>query len=230
MKTFQILIASAFLITACQVKSEDEKWISLFDGKSLEGWEIHSGTAAYEVDNGAILGTAVEGSPNTFLCTKKEYGDFILEFEVKNDPDLNSGVQIRSKLADDETYFWFRGNEGEVAVKKLPQDRLYGYQVEISNEAQGMAGQIYDEARRAFMFIESANEDRSNKGFKDNQWNKYRIECKGSSIKTWINDVPVADIMDSNTASGLIGLQVHSVPRDFKPYEVRWRNIRIREL
>lgn len=230
MKHPHLIFMAILLVAACQVKSDDGQWVNLFDGKSLEGWEVHSGTATYTVDNGTILGTAVEGSPNTFLCTTKEYGDFILEFEVKNDPELNSGVQFRSKIADDETYFWFRGNDGEVAVKKLPPDRLYGYQVEISNEEQGMAGQIYDEARRAFMFIESSEERPGNIGFKDNEWNKYRVECRGSSIKTWINGTQVADIKDSNAASGVIGLQVHGVPRDFKPYEVRWRNIRIQEL
>src|SRR5205823_4530478 len=69
-------------------------WISLFDGKSLDGWTIKGGKAEYKVEDGMIVGTTVERSPNTFLC-KGPYGDFELEFDVLCDKPLNSGVQIR---------------------------------------------------------------------------------------------------------------------------------------
>ena len=82
-------------------KQQDE-WISLFDGKTLDGWSVHSGFAKYHVEDGVIVGTTVKGSPNSFLCTDREYGDFILEFVVNVDPRLNSGVQIRSKIAEAE--------------------------------------------------------------------------------------------------------------------------------
>jgi type 1 glutamine amidotransferase len=68
------------------------------------------------------------------------------------------------------------------------------------------------------------------KAFKNDRWNKYRIECKGSSIKTWVNDVPCVDLRDSMDSRGIIGLQVHGLGRNFFPYQVRWRNLRIREL
>ena len=69
----------------------------LFDGKTLDGWKVNGGTASYKVEDGAIVGTTVEGSPNTFLC-KGDYKDFVLELEVKCDPRLNSGVQVRSHV------------------------------------------------------------------------------------------------------------------------------------
>ena len=75
-------------------------WVPLFDGKTLTGWTQKNGTATYRVENGTIVGRTATGSPNSFLCTEKEYGDFEFEFEVKVDDRLNSGVQIRSKTKE----------------------------------------------------------------------------------------------------------------------------------
>ncbi|MHC4176548.1 MAG: 3-keto-disaccharide hydrolase [Planctomycetota bacterium] len=206
-------------------------WVDLFDGKTLKGWTVHSGQAKYHVEEEAIVGTAVKGSPNTFLCTDKEYGDFILEFEVKCDPALNSGVQFRSLIAKQEMVFWFRGRKGEPRRRVIPPDRVYGYQVEIARRAAGSSGGIYDEARRGFFLGEEFKDPKAAKALKDNQWNQYRVECRGDSIRTWVNGVPCADFRDSLTARGVIGLQVHGVrSQDFRPYEVRWRKIRVKRL
>ncbi len=209
---------------------ENDGWVALFDGKTLNGWSVHSGFAKYHVTDGTIVGTAVRGSPNTFLCTNKEYGDYILEFEVKCDPNLNSGVQIRSQIAKTETPFVFRDNAGKPSVRTIPADRVYGYQVEIARAQSRSSGGIYDEARRAFFIADIRENPTAGKAFKDGEWNKYRIECEGFSIKTWVNGVACADLKDSLDTKGVIGLQVHGVDRDFKPYQVRWRNIRIKPL
>ena len=207
-----------------------EEWVDLLNGKTLEGWSVHSGFAKYQVEDGMIVGTAVKGSPNTFLCTDKEYSDFILEFEVQCDPQLNSGVQIRSHVSDRSTFFVFQGPDGKPRQRMNPPDRVYGYQVETAAAATGTSGGIYDEARRAFFLAEASADPAAPKAFKDSQWNKYRIECRGSSIKTWVNDVPCADLKDSMDAKGIIGLQVHGLGKNFQPYQVRWRNLRIKEL
>ena len=89
-----LIVATALL--ASSVHGADGEWVSMFDGESLDGWTQINGTAKYEVQEGVIVGTTVEGSPNSFLCTAKPYSDFELEFEVKVDSRLNSGVQIRS--------------------------------------------------------------------------------------------------------------------------------------
>ena len=206
---------------------QKDEWTSLFDGKTLNGWSVHSGFAKYHIEDGAIVGTTVKGSPNTFLCTDREYGDFILEFEVHLDPRLNSGVQIRSKVAKEEKVFVFSGHDGKPRRLKIPPDRVYGYQVEIATEKGGSSGSIYDEARRAFMLASTTSDPAASKAFKDGQWNKFRIECKGDRIRTWINDVPCVDLRDGMTSRGIIGLQVHGVGKDATAYQVRWRNIRI---
>jgi len=227
---FKKLSFSMLILLSVAACATAGPWVNLFNGRSLDGWSIHSGFATYRVEDGAIVGTAVKGSPNTFLCTDKEYGDYILEFEVKCDPSLNSGVQIRSQISGGETHFVFRGADGKPRTRKNPPDRVYGYQVEIARTQTGTSGGIYDEARRAFFIAEVRDEPAAKNAFKDNEWNKYRIECRGSSIRTYVNGVLCAELKDSMDAKGTIGLQVHGVGRNFQPYEVRWRNIRIKEL
>lgn len=205
-------------------------WIKLFDGKTLNGWSVHSGKAAYAVEKGAIVGTAVLGSPNTFLCTQKEFGDFILEFEVMVDPELNSGVQFRSQIPAEALTVKVE-EKGKEVQRKIPADRVYGYQVEIATSKSGNSGNVYDEARRGRFLDSFSDRPKARAAFKDGQWNKYRVECRGESIKTWVNGVAAADFKDAMTLRGIIGLQVHQVPKDsFKPYQARWRNIRIKEL
>jgi len=227
-----VCLALLSIPVLCGVAAQnDDGWVPLFDGKTLNGWSVHSGFAKYHVTDGAIVGTAVRGSPNSFLCTDKEYGDFVLEFEVRCDPNLNSGVQVRSHVAKEEMAFVFRDEKGQPRTQKIPADRVYGYQVEIAPARSRSSGGIYDEARRGFFIADIRDNAAAGAAFKDNEWNKYRIECKGSSTKTWVNDVPCASLLDSLDAKGIIGLQVHGVPnQQFKPYQVRWRNVRIKEL
>lgn len=195
---------------ACGV-AEEKPWIALFNGKDLSGWEQKNGLAKYEVKDGCILGTSAPKSPNSFLCTKKHYGNFELEFEVKVDAALNSGVQIRSH-----------------SMPEYQNGRVHGYQVEIA--VGGFSGGIYDEARRGkFLNADQPTEEIRNL-VKDNEWAKYRIVCYGDRIETWVNGVKVTDLRDQQTASGFIGLQVHGVGDRTDPLRVSWRNIRLREL
>jgi hypothetical protein len=211
--------------------AQEAGWKDLFDGKTLNGWSIHSGKARYQVTDGVIVGTSVPNSPNTFLCTNEAFSDFILDFEVfLVHSELNSGVQFRSQIAPEELTFWIRDHEGTPQRRVIPQDRVYGYQVEIANAQGGASGGVYDEARRAFMIYVPEQGSAASKAFKDNHWNKYRIECMGSSIKTFINDIPCADFNDSFTGEGVIGLQVHGVGDKDMSYQVKWRNIRIKDL
>lgn len=216
-----VLILTSFVTAA---RAEEEKWTPLFDGKSLAGWKQHGGKAKYRVEDEQIIGSSVPNTSNSFLCTEKEYGDFILELEFKVDPSLNSGVQIRSQVFD-------APQEAEIGGKKFKfaADRVHGYQVEIDPSDRAYSGGIYDEGRRGWLFDLKNNEE-ARQAFKKNEWNKFRIECRGDSIKTWINDVPAADLKDSVTPKGLIALQVHGVGGREEPLEVRWRNIRIQEL
>jgi hypothetical protein len=190
----------------------EEPWVELFNGKDLSGWIQRNGSAGYCVENGEIVGRTVTGSPNSFLCTVSDFSDFILEFEVKKDGILNSGVQIRSN-----------------SYPQYQNGRVLGYQVEIDNRPERRwSGGIYDEARRGWLYDLSSNTAGGN-AYRFEGWNKFRIEAHGTSIKVWVNGVPAANLVDDMTPSGFIGLQVHSIGNDtaMAGLEVHWRNIRI---
>lgn len=212
------LAVLGLLVPSAAVVADD--WTPLFDGKSLDGWIQKGGAAKYHIDGDEIVGTSVPNTSNTFLCTTKQYGDFILELDFKVDPKLNSGVQIRSEVFDEPR---------QAAGKKIPAGRVHGYQVEIDPSDRAWSGGIYDEGRRGWLNKLEDNEP-ARKAFKQGEWNTFRVECRGDSIKTWINGVPAADLKDDMTPEGLIALQVHGVGAEKEPREVRWRNIRIQEL
>ncbi len=204
----------------------------LFDGKSTDGWIQRGGKASYRVEDGCLVGRTVLKEPNSFLCPPKEYGDFILEYEYKVDPKLNSGVQIRSQCFDEETKVEHNGKTIKVAPK-----RVHGYQIEIDNEpkrARFWAAGLYEEGCRGWIFPgfgggdAKAFSEQGAKLTKVDGWNKVRVECRGDSIKTWLNGEPRVDAKDSRVAKGFIGFQVHGSKED--GLEVRWRNIRIQEL
>lgn len=209
---FLVALAALTFVVSPAMAAEEAGFVPLFDGTSLKGWVQRGGKAKYAVENGAIVGSSVPNTPNSFLCTEKTYGDFILELEFKVDPSLNSGVQIRSESKPD-----------------YKNGVVHGYQVEIDPSARAWSGGIYDESRRGWLNNLKEN-PAAQKAFKQNEWNKFRVECRGDSIKTWINGVPAADLKDSMTLRGFIALQVHGVGKKTEPVQVSWRNIRIKEL
>ena len=203
------MLVLASVLWAAPALAEDDGFVPLCDGKTLDGWTQRNGLATYRVEDGAIVGRTAKNSPNSFLCTDKAYCDFDLLFEVDVDPGLNSGVQIRSRSSKDYS-----------------NERVHGPQVEIET-APGESGYIYGEATgRGWL---SPNRDVKDP-YKNGQWNQYRVLAVGPRIQTWINGVPVADLTDeASSACGFIGLQVHGVG-DRGPFEVRWRNIKIKDL
>ena len=222
MRTRALLFAAVSILAAPFFISHgaEDAWKTLSDGKTLDGWIQKNGTATYRVEDGTIVGKTTPNSPNSFLCTKDDYGNFELEFEVKLlNNELNSGVQIRSQTKAPEA-----GEEF---------GRVNGPQVEISASGAegGQAGYIYGEACGGWMTANA--EAKRSKAFKDGEWNKYRVVAKGAQLQTWINGEPIEDLKDEEKLKthpkGFIGLQVHGVG-DKGPFEVAWRNIRIKVL
>ncbi len=197
----------------CNTAGQKEKdgWEELFNGENLNGWKQLNGSAEYTVEDGAIAGTTVTKSPNSFLCTEKKFNDFILEFEVWADPSVNSGVQFRSNSFKDH-------NDG----------RVHGYQFELESTNRAFSGGIYDEGRRGWIYPLSLNEN-GRKAFEVGKWNLCRIEAIGNTIKTWVNGIQCANLVDDKTASGFIGLQVHSIDNESQAgKKIKWKNIRIK--
>jgi len=210
MKRKTSLVFFTFLLLLTFSIQAQENWKSLFNGKDLSGWNQKNGEATYRVEKGEIIGTTVAGTPNSFLCTNENYGDFIIELDLKVDESMNSGIQFRSLSNQDY-------NKG----------RVHGYQMEIDPSDRAWSGGIYDEARKGWLYIPDMNKP-AQIAFKHNDWNTYRIEAIGSTIRTWVNGVPVSHLIDDETASGFVALQVHAINNTMKAgLEIRWKNIRI---
>ena len=198
-------------LLCCAAALSAQEWTPLFNGKDLKNWKRLGGKARFEVVDGAIRGTSIEGTPSSFLTTKDVYRDFILELEYKVDEGTNSGIQIRSESRKD-----YRGGV------------VHGYQVEIDPSERGWSGGIFDESRRDWLYPLIYNPD-ARTAAKGGDWNKVRIECFGPSIRTFVNGVACSNLWDDMTPEGFIALQVHSVNGRsvFAGKQVWWRNIRI---
>lgn len=201
-----VLLFSSLFATA----QTSASWKNLFNGKDLSGWKQLNGKAKYTVQNGEIVGTTVLNEPNSFLATEKEYGDFILEFEFKVDSTMNSGVQFRSESKAD-----------------YKNGRVHGYQYEIDPSKRAWTGGVYDEARRDWLYPLDLNSS-AKTAFKQGQWNKARIECIGNNMRTWLNGIATAYVIDDMTPKGFIALQVHAIgKKEDEGRQIRWRNLRI---
>lgn len=176
---------------------------------------VAGGAATFRVERGEVIGETARRSPNTFLCTEREYGDFELVLEFHVDDGLNSGVQVRSRVLE---------KDGRTFVA--------GYQVEIDPSARSWTGGIYEERLRGWL-VSPAADAAAQRAFVPGRWNTMRVLAEGDRLRTWINGVPVSDLRDGAAARGVIGLQVHSVPDEAVregPLRIRWRNIRLREI
>ena len=191
--------------------SAQDNWELLFNGQDLKNFNQLNGNAKYTIKNGELIGTSKMGTPNSFMATKNTYGDFILEFDVFVENGLNSGVQFRS-----------------LSTPEYMDGRVHGYQCEIETSNRKWAGGVYDEARNGWLYPLSRNPKGQN-AFVSGQWNHYRIEAIGSSIRTWVNDVQCANLVDDTTAEGFIAFQVHGInDGSLEGKTVRWRNIKIK--
>lgn len=206
-----LIVMSAAIVSSCKSQKEITPWKHLIDENGFEGWSIKGGEANYINQDGVIIGTTALNTPNTFLTTNEMYDDFILEIEYKVDSTMNSGIQFRSN-----SYPYYQDG------------RVHGYQVEIDPSKRAWSGGIYDEGRRKWLCTLEDNPN-AQKAFKQNEWNHYRVEAIADTLKTWINGVPASYLIDDKTASGFIGLQVHSIGKDTTKLgkQVKWKNAKI---
>ena len=185
----------------------------IFNGTSLEGWDIRAGEEKWwRVQDGMITGGSLtEKVPyNTFLSTKKSYQNFDLRFQIKltkGDGFINSGLQLRSTRVPNNS-------------------EMCGYQVDAGI---GWWGKLYDESRRNKVIGEPVDAAAIKATAKDWDWNDYRILCEGRRIRSWINGVPALDYTEGDPGipqSGLIGLQAHGGGK----FLVQFKNITLTEL
>ena len=216
--TAACLLSGALGACAGAVDKEPD-WTVLFDGKTTRGWKNPYDWGKSEVKDGEIHLTTVK--KKWFLCTEKQYADFIFEADVKiPEGKANSGFMFRAHVA---------------------KNKVFGYQAEVDPSNRKWSGGLYDEGRRKW-FI-SPNKDkaknreerdrsiaefreRAGDSFKRDDWNTYRIECRGENMKIYVNGTLCTDIEDSVDAQGYIALQHHGE----KGKVYRFRSIRIKVL
>jgi len=214
MKFYKQIQALGVFVLFSTAMTAQNGWTNLFNGKDLSGWKVLGSKATFSVEDGVITGHTVANARNTFLCTKKEYGDFVLELDLYiEDEEGNSGIQTRS-------HFDAAGNNGE--------GKVYGRQCEVDPSWRRWTGGIYDEGRREWLYpmqLNAAAQNVYNKGV----FNHFKIECIGNQMKTWVNGVATAYVVDTIDAKGFIGLQVHAISDPTHAgKKVCFKNIRIK--
>ncbi len=213
-----------------------QKAIDILPDSTMKGWVRHGGMANFRSVHGEVVGSCVLNTPNTFLCTERAYSDFVLDYDFKVDPRLNSGVQIRSEWFDYPVKAEWNGK-----IIDIPAERVHGYQVEIDPDPKKdrwWSAGLYDEGRRAWLYPGSLGgdekyfTDRGRTLFKQNEWNHIKVEAKGSIIRTWLNGTRCAEIQDLMTRRGFIALQVHNIGNDTSVLgaEVKWKNMKLVDL
>lgn len=187
----------------------EPKWTSLFNGRNLDGWEVRDGTSTVLVDDGAMVAFHQGTTGHTYLATKKTFGDFVLELDVKIVGDLNSGILLRG-----------------VIDPNLHDGKAHGYQMEIDQSDRQWTGGIYEEMGRGWLYSLEDKDD-ARKAYRPSEWNHYRIEAIGENFRTWVNGVPTLNMVDGETAEGVIGFQIHNLPKNGGGGSVSIRNVRI---
>lgn len=187
------------------------EWQALFNERDLSGWKTLGGTAPFTVENGLLVGTTAPDTPNSFLATTAVYGDFIFECEVKQEsPATNSGVQFRSESRAD-----------------YEAGRVHGYQLDLDPSPRAWTGGIYDEGRRGWLYPGTLN-PAARTAYRLGEWNHLRIEAIGPEIRTWVNGVPTAHVVDALTPRGFLALQVHKIGDPAEAgRRTLWRHLRI---
>ena len=202
-----------FLLFNILFSNSQDNWTYLIDD-DLSKWEIKEGNAEFIIDDGIITGTSILKSPSTYLGTKMNYKDFILEFEVNVSSGLNSGVQFRSLKSNNS------------------RNSVYGYQLELEADKPERnrlwSGGIYDQSRRSIFLYPLSVNPIARSAFKADEWNFVRVEAIGNSIRTWINGIQCSNLIDDTSTEGFIALQIHSIgKKSLEGKTVKWKNIRI---
>ena len=194
----KLLLNITLILTTFSLTAQE----SLFNGKNLDGWNIH-GTELWYVENGILICESGPDKGYGYLSTEKFYDDFDLTVEFKQEANGNSGVFIRST---------FEGT------------KVSGWQVEVAPPGSDTGG-IYESYGRGWLIKPDKEKD---KVLKMGKWNKMRIRVVGNQIQSWLNGTSMISLEDEmiGKGKGSIALQIH----DGGGIKVRWRNLLVNEL
>ena len=194
----KLLLNITLILTTISLTAQE----SLFNGKNLDGWNIH-GTELWYVENGLLVCESGPDKGYGYLSTEKFYDDFDLTVEFKQEANGNSGVFIRST---------FEGT------------KVSGWQVEVAPPGNDTGG-VYESYGREWLIKPDKEKD---KVLKMGKWNKMRIRVVGNLIQSWLNGTSMISLEDEmiGKGKGSIALQIH----DGGGIKIRWRNLIVNEL
>ncbi len=191
------------LLLAClSFLSHAQKATPIFNGKDINNWTIN-GTEKWYVENGELICESGPDKQYGYLSTKKNYKNFILTVEFKQEANGNSGIFFRSSI------------EGV---------KISGWQCEVAPPGRNSGG-IYESYGRGWL-IKPKSEDEQ--WLKMGEWNTMKLSVNGDEVKTWLNGHPMIELKDEKIGKGegFIALQIH----DGGGIKVHWRNLMIEEL
>jgi hypothetical protein len=187
----------------------DRGFVDLFDGKTLNGWKTSTGSAKYSVVDGCIQGVLDRKmKQNSFLITERnDYKDFIFTCDFKWEEFGNSGIIFKGYFNED--------------------GKVVGPQAEMcDNRVRRWTGGIYHEGKEWKYSLSRRDQEDARNAVDLDSWNRMTIKVEGDRMQTWVNGVPVADLVWKDVNPGFIGLQVHMG----KTGKILWKNIKIKEL
>jgi Domain of Unknown Function (DUF1080) len=214
-----ILVFSLFQMASVFAQKDNLPWVSLFNGRNLDGWEVIGDKGFATVQDGMIVTHRIKNTKqHTFVNTIKKYSDFILEVDFKMDlPGFSSGVLVRCI-------------DSKLDPKTVSNVSLLGYQIKIDNTERNWTGGVFDDfgGTWKWMYDLTKNEP-ARAAFKKGEWNTFRIEAIGNNIKVWLNGVPATNLINDRYTKGSIALKIHSLGNDSKGEDnlIYYKNIRI---
>jgi len=196
------------------VATKKEPWENLFNGKNYAGWSVIGSTAKSWIADSAFVCHKVINTPeHTFIRTNKQYDNFILEGDCKIEGDFHTGFLFRCIDAPDTASV-----------------SLYGYQVKIDPTTRKWTGGIFDDFGKTWHWLYTLKEDSiARTAFKMNEWNHFRIEAIGSTMKVWVNNIPTTHLINTKYTKGYIALKIHSMGNtpELEKIHGYFKNIRI---
>jgi hypothetical protein len=215
---YLLLILTILFLNPSAFSQPKANWNTLFNGKDLTGWKLVGSAGVAEVRESAInCHMTANTTEHTFVCTRDKFKDFILEMEIKTDPEFNTGILLR---CIDKPF-----NCDSCKVS------LYGYQVKIDpSVTRAWTGGIFDDYGATWHWLyDLSKDDRARKAYHIGEWNHFRIEAVGPSIKVWVNGIPVTNMINYKYSKGYIALKIHAL-KNFPEKEKmtgKFRNIHI---
>lgn len=212
-KQKNIPLPDGMLINRDQEPSLKKGFVSLYNGKNLDGWAPYAGHCTFEAKGDVIVGTTVPGSPSTYLSNlKDDYTDFIFTAELKWEVDGNTGYMFRGKVKEENGKQTVFGPQAEMEAdskKRFWSGGIYG---------QSCGGWYYP------LWLEAHEKARQAVNYQG--WNRITVKAVGRVVKTWVNGVPAAHWTNDEYLKGFFSLQIHSG----KKGSVHFRNIKVKEL